>query len=140
MPGSVGPINPEHAHRKISLRYPETRFLDKWGFLVPWFEWALVWSFSDSRALATLVTLLPIWLSTMSTQWFNVRAHGGKADEHGCTATTYKFSSALLLGEWEHRDHHDYPRKAHRPGPDLPYWLVLFPLAKLGAIWDLQKK
>lgn len=44
-----------------------------------------------------------------------------------------------LVGEAFHEDHHLYPRRAHRPGYDMPYTLVLQPLAKLGVIWDLQQ-
>ena len=44
-----------------------------------------------------------------------------------------------LVGEAFHDDHHDHPRRAHRPGIDAPYLLVLRPLAKLGLVWDLQQ-
>ena len=44
-----------------------------------------------------------------------------------------------LVGEAFHEDHHEYPRRAHRPGYDMPYALVLQPLEKLGLIWDLQQ-
>lgn len=44
-----------------------------------------------------------------------------------------------LVGEAFHKDHHEYPRRAHRPGYDMPYTLILRPLANLGIIWDLQQ-
>jgi stearoyl-CoA desaturase (delta-9 desaturase) len=44
-----------------------------------------------------------------------------------------------LVGEAFHLDHHEHPRRAHRPGYDVPYTLVLKPLADLGIIWDLQQ-
>jgi stearoyl-CoA desaturase (delta-9 desaturase) len=44
-----------------------------------------------------------------------------------------------LVGEAFHDDHHDFPRRAHRPGYDVPYALVLAPLARMGLIWDLQQ-
>mmetsp|Transcript_22858 Transcript_22858/g.32722 ORF Transcript_22858/g.32722 Transcript_22858/m.32722 type:complete len:317 (-) Transcript_22858:894-1844(-) len=44
-----------------------------------------------------------------------------------------------LVGEAFHDDHHNFPRRAHRPGFDVPYDVVLRPLAKLGIIWDLQQ-
>lgn len=44
-----------------------------------------------------------------------------------------------LVGEAYHDDHHEYPMRAHRPGYDIPYELVLKPLARLGVIWDLQQ-
>lgn len=44
-----------------------------------------------------------------------------------------------LVGEAFHDDHHDFPRRAQRPGIDAPYYLILRPLAYLGIIWDLQQ-
>jgi stearoyl-CoA desaturase (Delta-9 desaturase) len=133
--------DPTNARRTVKLNYPETVWLDRLGFLVPWLEWGLVWYITDSRALATLLTILPAWLAEMSTLWFNVRAHGGPADQDGCTANNnYKYSSGYLLGEWAHKDHHEFPGKAHRPEVDLPYWLVLYPMQKLGVVWDLRER
>ncbi|MGH8531861.1 MAG: fatty acid desaturase [Gammaproteobacteria bacterium] len=130
--------DPRHARRTIRLRYPETLWFDRWGFLVPWFEWGLLWYVSGSLAFATLVGLLPNWICTILTLWFNARAHAGPADEKGCAATTYKL--AYLNGEWRHDDHHAYPGKAHRPEPDLAYWLILWPMARLGVVWDLRDR
>ncbi len=134
------PYDPRIAKRRTRLNYPETKWLDDWCFVVPWLEWALVWGLTGNRALATLVVLVPAWLSPIGTLWFNIGSHGGPADEEGCTAQTYKRVSAVLLGEHDHRDHHEFPGKAHRPGPDLPYWLVLRPLERLGVVWDLRTK
>lgn len=44
-----------------------------------------------------------------------------------------------LVGEVYHDDHHDFPRRAHRPGRDWPYDFVLAPLERCGLIWDLQQ-
>jgi stearoyl-CoA desaturase (Delta-9 desaturase) len=44
-----------------------------------------------------------------------------------------------LVGEAFHEDHHDFPRRAQRPGIDVPYLFVLRPLERLGIIWDLQQ-
>jgi fatty-acid desaturase len=132
------PYDPKNARRKIGLKYPETIWLDKWCFLVPWLEWAAVWYLSGSQAFSTLVVLLPAWLSPLGTLWFNVASHGGKPDQNGCTARKYRVPSAIILGEFEHKDHHDHPGKARRPGPDLPYRLILRPMALLGVVWDLR--
>jgi stearoyl-CoA desaturase (Delta-9 desaturase) len=131
--------DPKNARRGIVLNYPETVWLDKWGFLAPWFEWVAIWQLSGSRAFSTLVVLLPAWLSPVGTLFFNVLAHGGPPDQKGCTARKYRNFSAFILGEIDHKDHYVYPHKAKRPGPDLPYQLVLRPLARLGVIWDLGK-
>ncbi|MGH8476094.1 MAG: hypothetical protein ACRER2_10050 [Methylococcales bacterium] len=128
----------KHAKQVIELRYPETRWLDRWCFLIPWIEWSLFLLFSESLAFATLAALIPAALSPIGTLFFNCISHGGKPDEKGCTARKYYQLSAILLGEHDHRDHHVYPNKAKRPGPDLPYWLVLWPMAKIGWIWDLK--
>lgn len=130
--------DPRIACRRIKLKHPETVWLDRWCFLVPWFEWALVWCLSGSRAFATLAVLLPAWLSPVGTLCFNIGSHGGEPDEDGCTATTYRRFTAVILGESDHKDHHEHPGKAKRPGPDLPYRLILRPMARLGAVWDLR--
>lgn len=44
-----------------------------------------------------------------------------------------------LVGEAFHEDHHEFPRRAQRPGIDVPYLFVLRPLERLGIIWDLQQ-
>lgn len=44
-----------------------------------------------------------------------------------------------LVGEAYHDDHHQWPKRAHRPGYDIPFSAVLLPLARLGIIWDLQQ-
>ena len=49
---------------------------------------------------------------------------------HRVCLTTVPFGSV---------DHHIHPGKAHGPGPDLPYNLVLLPLARLGPVWDVRK-
>lgn len=130
--------DPRLARRRIRLRYPETVWMDKWCFLIPWLEWALVWLCTGSQALATLLVLVPAWLSPIGTLWFNVGSHGGEPDEEGCTARSYNKLSAIILGESDHRDHHEHPGKARRPGPDLPYHLVLRPMQRLGVVWDLR--
>lgn len=132
--------DPKHANRSIKLKYPEIRWLDRWCFLVPWFEWGLFWYFSDSLAFATLASLLPAALSPIGTLFFNSLSHGGQPDARGCCARRYWQLSAYLLGEHDHRDHHSYPARARRPGPDVPYWLVLWPMSKLGVIWDVRYK
>lgn len=130
--------DPKHALRTIPLRYPEIRLINDWCFVVPWLEWGLFWWLSDSLAFATLVSMVPAALSPIGTLFFNALSHGGEPDEQGCCARQYNQLSAWLLGEHNHRDHHTYPNKAHRPGPDLPYHLVLRPLERLGVIWDLK--
>lgn len=130
--------DPKHAHRTIKLRYPEIEWVDNWCFLVPWLEWGVIWFFSDSLAFATLISLLPAALSPIGTLFFNSLSHGGEPDANGCAARRYWQLSAILLGEHEHRYHHIHPTKAKRPGPDLPYWLVIWPLKKMGVIWDVK--
>jgi stearoyl-CoA desaturase (delta-9 desaturase) len=126
--------DPRHAAPSVRLRYVETRWLDQYGFLVPWLEWALVEYLSNSLALATLTVLLPIWFAGITTLWFNVGAHGNVTDGGGCGAKPYRVFPACVLGEWDHADHHRYPSRAHRPEPDFPYWFVLKPLERFGVV------
>ncbi len=130
--------DPRHARRCVRLRYPEVVWLDRWGFLMPWLEWSLVLGLSGSVVFATYTTLLPAWISILFTLWFNIQAHRGVPDEKGCAASTHWL--AYALGEWQHRDHHLYPGKARRSGADLPYWLVLWPMQRLGVVWDLRER
>jgi stearoyl-CoA desaturase (Delta-9 desaturase) len=49
-----------------------------------------------------------------------------------------KLTFKPLVGEAYHEDHHDHPRRAKRPGLDVPYLAFLRPLEAMGLIWDLQ--
>jgi hypothetical protein len=52
-----------------------------------------------------------------------------------CKAVDQLHPLSELVGESFHMDHHEYPRKAMRPGLDLPGRLILAPLFRLGLIW-----
>jgi stearoyl-CoA desaturase (Delta-9 desaturase) len=54
-------------------------------------------------------------------------------------AVNAPFMFEPLVGEAYHEDHHEFPRRAQRPGLDAPYFFILRPLEALGIIWDLQQ-
>ena len=43
---------------------------------------------------------------------------------------------ASIVGEGMHEDHHYHPRRAHRPGIDAPWYVMIAPLQALGLIWN----
>jgi hypothetical protein len=45
-----------------------------------------------------------------------------------------------FAGEIGHDDHHDHPMLAKRDSTDLGYYLFIFPLEKLGLVWDVKTK
>ena len=101
------------------------------------------------------------------TLWFNVANHppevaahkrsasGGSDARDFCAATDSPSSLAPnlffrllrltsvfspLVGEDTHSHHHMHPQLAHRPGRDLPYHLLVAPLAAAGLVWDVKVK
>jgi len=100
---------------------------------------------------------IPSLLSGLASARFNVeyhpdtkqaackainRPHGdkgfGAVELPGWAVTVLSLTFKPLVGETHHEDHHDHPRRACRPGCDVPYLAFLRPLESLGLIWDLQ--
>ena len=92
---------------------------------------------------------LPSFAGLVITTKFNVDYHpkpgshmhtetGTQTKSTVCKATdgspSFGPGAARIVGEYYHDDHHLHPRKAHRPGLDLPYYLMLCPLAAVGMI------
>jgi len=117
------------------LTFPELRVLDQCWMVPPLLLNAVICWAWGSHAMMCLMTL-PMLLSALITLLFNVEYHPahnpGKAQ---CKAVDNARFLSELVGESYHDDHHDFPQKAQRPGLDLPYWLVINPLAALGLIW-----
>ena len=118
--------------------------------LVPWLgkEWALFccWVPGIFGALATThfnVDYHPPRKDRLDGQCISVNKESG---DKGIGPIRLEWLAEIapwmfepLVGEAFHDDHHAYPNRAHRPGYDMPYRLVLQPLAALGIIWDLQQ-
>lgn len=140
-------LEPEILIMNLLFFFPN--FLTTWA-LVPivGLEWALH------------LCWLPAMFGSLATTYFNVEYHPPKQEmkEGECLsidkargdkgigplrleglAKAAPWLFEPLVGEAFHDDHHDFPKRAHRPGYDMPYRLVLLPLAKLGLIWDLQQ-
>jgi stearoyl-CoA desaturase (delta-9 desaturase) len=109
---------------------------------------------------ALFLCWVPGLMGSLATTRFNVEYHPPKPDfvpgqcisvnkERGDTgigplrlewlAKIAPWMFEPLVGEAFHDDHHAFPKRAHRPGYDMPYRLVLLPLARLGLIWDLHQ-
>lgn len=83
----------------------------------------------------------PMMLCAVITLLFNVEYHPAhKPGDTPCKSVDNARFFSELVGESYHDDHHSYPGKAHRPGLDLPYWLVLKPAEALGLIWKLKQR
>lgn len=89
------------------------------------------------------------WMSQAATLWFNVIAHASPSSEDGKSRASNYFGWDVpspifwplqllvvgifpFIGEKAHRHHHDNPGLARRPGLDLPYFFLVWPLEKLG--------
>jgi len=118
--------------------YPELRILDRLWMVPPLLANAAVLNLAGGHVMICACTL-PMLLCNLITLLFNVEYHPGHNPNPGaggaCKAVDIPRFLSELVGESYHDDHHDHPKKAHRPGLDLPYHLVLAPLLALGLIW-----
>ena len=130
---------------------PAARWLDALSALPVITEAALLfWLFGADGLWVSYVSANACQIITL---WFNVENHppSGAGD---CKATDAPSSTrapgalfevlrctsvfAVFVGESSHSHHHLHPQLAHRPGPDLPYHLLVRPLAALGLVWDVK--
>ena len=105
------------------------------------FVWGLSHGIGQSKTFWWYV--LPTFLVNLGTLRFNLIAHPKENTNTNntpekCKATKVPIRLPIFIGESHHKDHHKYPRKAHRPGFDGPYYCMLAPLEMVGIIWDLQ--
>mmetsp|Transcript_28277 Transcript_28277/g.42762 ORF Transcript_28277/g.42762 Transcript_28277/m.42762 type:complete len:363 (+) Transcript_28277:81-1169(+) len=155
-----------HEHKYVDLEFipPHLKgdvfmLIDTFSFVPSLVEYIFAYYFFGQDGL--WIAYMSSSFCKVGTLWFNVTNHPpehetatGTTQKIKCTANddpwqvaqpnvyfvliTYLMAPvADLIGERIHSDHHDHPRKSHRPGPDLCYWLFLLPLEKLGLIWDL---
>jgi fatty-acid desaturase len=118
------------------LLYPELVFLNNFDVIPRILLAALVQQyFGTPRAFYWFI--LPCFASCVFTLRFNIENHPFRKETRKvrCTAIDHGLL-ADLVGERYHEHHHRVPYAAARPGIDLPYWLFLMPLQKLGLIWE----
>lgn len=132
------------------------RIVDTWSFVVPIGEMMAAYHFFGREGL--FISYTSLWLCECITLWFNIANHPANAPVKGvCKAYCERsrpeeiypaFQLLHLLhpflgyfaGEIGHDDHHDHPMLAKRDSTDLGYYLFIFPLEKLGLVWDVKTK
>lgn len=73
-------------------------------------------------------------LCQLLTMYFNVAFHENDKATGVCKALDNPYDPlSQIFGEAYHDWHHVNPRAYHRPGLDLPYWLIIKPMLMLGV-------
>mmetsp|Transcript_4000 Transcript_4000/g.8480 ORF Transcript_4000/g.8480 Transcript_4000/m.8480 type:complete len:387 (-) Transcript_4000:554-1714(-) len=129
------------------------RLVDTWAFVPCSVEMYLAYRYFGREGLFVLYSSQ--WLCQVVTLWFNVvnhppEAHPGKV----CQATNKQSKSShwypmfwlldrlmflgALTGEAAHDDHHVHFMLAKREKYDVMYYSFLWPMEKLGLIWDVK--
>lgn len=102
-----------------------------------------------------------MWLSQTGTLWFNIGNHPPNAHPNkDCQSTNYigggnGIDTGYYPGFWllnfiypyfagavaesNHDDHHNHSMLAKREPGDVMYYAFLWPLEKLGLIWNVKK-
>ncbi|GMI39676.1 hypothetical protein TeGR_g6778 [Tetraparma gracilis] len=121
--------------------FPELRVLEECWAVPPILLNAALWRACGPHAMICLLTL-PMFVSIVVTLLINVEFHPAHEtlfvavlSTEDCKAVDLLHPITELVGESFHMDHHEYPRKAMKPGLDLPGRLILAPLFWLGLIW-----
>lgn len=99
----------------------------------------VLWWYWIPSILGSLVGSLYANVSFHRPNTTNPRVHCNARDRPSLRWNG-KLNTAAMIGEGSHGDHHRHPRRAHRTSDtcDLPYQMLLRPLAALGCIWDLH--
>lgn len=144
------PIDEKFAPRHCDS--PGMRIIDAFSSVPVILDHCLAYCFFGVTGL--WVAHVSAWMCQAGTLWFNVISHSSpprsEAAVEGCRAADYfswRVPSPIFLplqllvaaifpfiGEKAHRHHHDHPGLARRPGPDVPYFLLVWPMEKLGLL------
>jgi stearoyl-CoA desaturase (Delta-9 desaturase) len=113
---------------------PELYFLNYFHFIPQISLIYLLWTYIN-YSWCFYLYILPSTISCLSILKFNLTFHPIKNDKK-CKSIDKQYTlGAYFVGEQAHLDHHKHPKKYKRPGIDLPYYLFIYPLMKLGLIW-----
>lgn len=80
--------------------------------------------------------LLPMLVCRASCLVFNVHFHPEEEDGKCKAIDDGTRFLATVVGESQHLDHHNRPRRSRRPDMDIPWWLTLSWMEPLGIVWD----
>lgn len=139
----------EYVHKDFKTW--EMFFMECFASIVPWLEMSLYYYFTSIKT--TFIIFWATWLTVYITLGFNVFLHHDneisrepqsngyyKCRAHNKCPNWIKYSIDLI-GEMDHYDHHQNPRKAKHPSYliDIPYWVFIYPGQKLG-LFIIEKK
>jgi len=139
---------------------PALRLVDTWSFAVCTAEMVLAYQLLGRDGL--FVSYTSMWVCQTITLWFNVANHPehpvpapppGRA---GCRASDSRAGPAqwypawllldrlypvfsVLVSEGAHAHHHSHSTLAKRDAHDPAYWSFVYPLERMGLIWDVKK-
>ena len=139
------------------------RLIDTWSCIFVSIEFLLSYLYFGNTGL--FITFTSAWLCQSITLWFNIINHPPSAngkdkkdDDKICKASddaSFRFEFfylpiiildffvplfAVLANESKHDHHHRYARLAKRSTFDVSYWGFIWPLEKLGLIWNVIVK
>lgn len=119
--------------------FPELKLINDY-YIIPTTLFQAAVCYYSSYSFMICFSTLPMILCRLITLLFNVEYHPAHHQtEKVCKAKDDDRVLALIVGESQHFDHHRYPRKALRPDWDVPRYVFLLPLEKMGLIWNLNR-
>mmetsp|Transcript_21211 Transcript_21211/g.30360 ORF Transcript_21211/g.30360 Transcript_21211/m.30360 type:complete len:399 (-) Transcript_21211:78-1274(-) len=136
------------------------RLLDTWSFSFVSMELYASYFLFGREGL--FITYTSLWICQCGTLWFNIGNHPPNAHpDKACQSTNYDFVTghgiplglypgfwvinaiyplfASVVAESNHDDHHNHSMLAKREKYDCMYYAFLWPMEKLGLIWNVHK-
>ena len=78
--------------------------------------------------------LMPMLFYQLITCLFNIKFQPAQVGA-GCVSINDDRFLAKIVGDSQHQDHHNNPRRSRRPDWDLPWWATLAWMRPLGLVW-----
>lgn len=149
-----GDVNEEFVPRWLDTTL--LRFLDTFSFAVCSLEMYLAYLVFGREGL--FISYTSQWICQTSTLWFNIMNHPEDCNpSKACQATNGKGALqkswypafvfldticpyfSIIVCEDAHDDHHVHFNLAKREKYDCMYYSFVWPLEKLGLVWDVKK-
>ena len=140
LPGAEGPFGRGIDEEYVGdhMKFPELVYGETFH-MVPVFVTHAICYKLGGAPYAIYISMLSGMVCQLATMYFNVAFHtpedGGTHEANGeCHARDIPLDPlANVFGEAYHAWHHIHPRAHWRPGIDLPYFLGIWPMLKLGV-------
>ena len=131
------------------------RILDTWSFAVATVEMLVAYQLFGREGL--FVSYTSTWICQTITLWFNIANHPPDVPGDTCKAANHKGSPTgwypafllldllypyfgVVVSEGNHQDHHDHSMLAKRDSTDCAYYSFVWPMEKLGLVWNVKVK